>query len=144
MLDRRLVPLRNKENWFLNFDLKLWREIRHKRISFRSLDLLLSWYTNIESSRVYERRQRHAFILYLIIATTKKFETWNNKLISFSPISAKFQVENQFFSSSWGNHSLLFKNTVKMQYLLSNKLLARTLFRVFIAHKGLRDAHSPD
>ena len=31
-----------------------------------------------------------------------------------------------------------------MQYLGSNKVLARTLFVVFIAHKDLPDAHSPD
>ena len=31
-----------------------------------------------------------------------------------------------------------------MQYLDNNKLAARTLFRVFIAHYDLHDAHSSD
>ncbi len=31
-----------------------------------------------------------------------------------------------------------------MQYLGSNKLYDRTIFRIFIAHYGLHDAQSPD
>jgi len=38
----------------------------------------------------------------------------------------------------------LIKNTTKMQHLDSNKLAARTLSRVFIAHYDLHDAHSSD
>ena len=36
----------------------------------------------------------------------------------------------------------LLVNFVNMQYRVSNKLAAQTLFRIFIAHCGLHDAHS--
>ncbi len=50
---------------------------------------------------------------------------------------------SDLFVASEGNHGILLKNTVKMEYPGSDKLYARTLSRVFMAHEGLHDAQSP-
>jgi len=59
--------------------------------------------------------------------------------------SFKSKFENQFFlvSQEGPQHSFL-KNTVKVQYIRSKNLAARTFFRVFITHWGLHNAHSLD
>ncbi len=52
-------------------------------------------------------------------------------------LCAKFQVEKSkvsFCDVPERNHGILVKNTVKMQYFGSNKLYARTFFKVFIGH----------
>ncbi len=78
---------------------------------------------------------------YLTVGTTKRSETFTINY-SLGPISV--QIFKSKFSFPEGDHSFLLKNTVKMQYLINNKLLTRNLFRVFVAHQGLHDAHSPD
>ncbi len=78
---------------------------------------------------------------YLTVGTTKRSETFTINY-SLGPISV--QIFKSKFSFPEGDHSFLLKNTVKMQYLINNKLLTRNLFRVFVAHQGLHDAHSSD
>ncbi len=52
--------------------------------------------------------------------------------------SFRSKFENQFFCIPERDHGIY----VNMQYLRSNKLAARTFFRVFITHWGLRNAYS--
>ncbi len=55
--------------------------------------------------------------------------------------SFESKFKNQFFCSPEGPQHL-FKNTVKAQYLRSNKLAARSFFSVFITHWDLHNEHS--
>jgi len=74
---------------------------------------------------------------YFRIGTTKRSETftinyshWGLFLCQVSSRNSKFS----FGGAPKGDHGFVLKNIIKMQYLDSNKLAARTLFRVFIAH----------
>ena len=84
---------------------------------------------------------------YLKIRTTKRSETstinYRHSGLSLSKV-ASLNSKLSFSGVSEGVPSIMLKNIVKIQYLDRNKLAARTLFRVFIAHQGLHDAHSPD
>ena len=81
--------------------------------------------------------------------TRSNQKIWNihNKLFSLRPIymqSLRRKLKTHFFWCSWGGPRLFPKYIVKMLYLSSKKLSARPLFRIFIAHYDLYDAHSSD
>ncbi len=68
----------------------------------------------------------------------KKISKFHYELFSSSLFSVqifKSKIESPLFMMHLkGNHSISLKHTVKIRYLDSNKLYARTLFRVFITH----------
>ena len=139
--NRRLWPSQEHgENWFLNFDLKLCTEIGLEGI--RVLwKFQIFWFASMPK---YEHWifscKRHAFITVVSYDNDNE-KIWNlhNTLIPLSPISVqsfKSKFKNQFSSCFWRGPQPSIKNTVKTQSLLSNKLLTRTLFRVFISRSN--------
>jgi hypothetical protein len=74
---------------------------------------------------------------YFRKGTTKRSETFRINYSHLGLFLCQVSSRNSKVSFSGvpeGGHGIMLKNIVKMQYLDSNKLPARTFFRVFIAH----------
>jgi hypothetical protein len=83
---------------------------------------------------VYTERFRCS---YFRTGTIELPETFTINYSHSSLFLSKVSIRNSkpsFSGAPEGDHNIVLKNIVTMQYLDSNKLAARTLFRVFIAH----------
>ena len=120
-----------QKNWFSNFDLKLSIEIvlNENSLSWMFQIFFICFYPKMRASNL------PVYIEKLFITVSQDIndeKIWNihNKLFSLKSISMQSfesKFENQFFWHPWGGlwHSFL-KNTVKVQYVRSNKLAVRT------------------
>jgi hypothetical protein len=101
--------------------------------SFKSFDYAPT--LKSEPAGVYVRCKKHAFTIAVSwVGTFKRFETFKtNYSLLFYKVSSR-NSKLGFVAVPEGDHGIVLQNTVQMQYLGSNKILPRTLFRVFIAH----------